>query len=92
MALHDKLKVELVFFQSKGSDGRQVFKLANFMFVEAAIGRNFIMPTPINLQISREAGKVQKSKWFEIVGLHVYDGLNIGLPIGKTPVQYFGDV
>ncbi len=90
--MYDKLKVELVFFESKNSDGLKILKPANFMFVKTDDLHNYVMPVPTSMRLSTSAGKVNKSTWLEIVGIHIYDARQgYGIPT-QNPVQYFGDV
>jgi len=95
MATWDKLKVRLVFFKTKNDSNETIFKLGNFMFVSGGSGneKHYVMPTPMHLQLSEEPGKVDKSNWFEIVGIDVFDGEpSQGIPFDALATQSFGNV
>jgi hypothetical protein len=49
--MYDKLKIELIYFKSKGDDGREVLKPANFMFAKTDDLHNYVMPVPMNMKL-----------------------------------------
>jgi len=92
--IYEKAKIELVFWKDrKADDGRSIYRLAPYCFVEVALGKNFVMPTPPNGTIIFSHDPNCGLRWDEyndIVGMHIYEQ-RFGLPT-QNPVQFFGTV
>ncbi len=99
MALHDTFKADLVLVKNR-KNGEDVIDIANFMFIEVAIGKGFIMPFPMSYRLGyTAAGNIAVStasnKDFEFrVNPHVFElGKHSSFPPWNTEgsVQRFGD-
>lgn len=99
MALHDTFKAELVLTKAR-KEGEDVIDIANFMFIEVAVGKSFVMPFPMSYRLGCQSlGKIGEhtasNKDFEFrLNPHVFDiGKHSSFPPWNVEgsVQRFGD-